>query len=84
MGLKPLPFNFNKARRLYNAKKEQTAIIGDQIFTDIVGGNIANIKTILVEPFEPKTEGGFFFRLKRRLERRYIKKYDSLHKDNDA
>ena len=32
--------------------KASTAIVGDQIFTDIWGGNRAGILTILVDPIE--------------------------------
>lgn len=33
---------------------EQTAIIGDQIFTDILGGNRLSLYTILVKPMHPR------------------------------
>ena len=29
-----------------------TALVGDQIFTDVLGANIAGIKSILVEPIK--------------------------------
>jgi predicted HAD superfamily phosphohydrolase YqeG len=29
---------------------EQTVIVGDQIFTDILAGNLAGVRTILVRP----------------------------------
>ena len=31
---------------------EQTAIVGDQIFTDIWGGNNAGVLTLMVKPVE--------------------------------
>ena len=34
------------------AAPEQTAIVGDQIFTDIWGGNNAKVLTILVKPIQ--------------------------------
>ncbi|HEX3000389.1 MAG TPA: YqeG family HAD IIIA-type phosphatase [Armatimonadota bacterium] len=34
----------------------QTAVIGDQIFTDIVGGNRAGMVTVLVAPLDRKRE----------------------------
>ena len=36
--------------------KETTIFVGDQIFTDVLGGNLAGIRTILVKPIHPKEE----------------------------
>lgn len=69
---KPLTINFYKAVKGLGLPKAQIAMVGDQIFTDVLGGNRANLKTILVKPFEPKSEGGFFFRVKRKKEQKYI------------
>ena len=44
--------------------------VGDQIFTDILGGNLFGAKTILVEPM--LAEDGSFFRFKRRLEKHVL------------
>ena len=33
-----------------------TIFIGDQIFTDVYGANLAGIRTILVKPIHPKEE----------------------------
>ena len=54
-------------------------MIGDQIYTDIIGGNCAGLFTILVEPFE--WESGKFFRLKRRLEARHLKRFHQTKGD---
>ena len=35
-------------------EKSQVAVIGDQIFTDILGGNITGLFTILVTPIPSK------------------------------
>jgi HAD superfamily phosphatase (TIGR01668 family) len=51
---KPLPFYFLKAIKKMNLKKEEVIIIGDQIFTDIIGGNLIGIKTIKVDPLSKK------------------------------
>lgn len=37
-------------------KKDQVFFVGDQIFTDIWGANRAGIRSILVEPIDPKEE----------------------------
>jgi predicted HAD superfamily phosphohydrolase YqeG len=42
--------------------KEQTAIIGDQIFTDVLGGNRAGVSTILVKPIRLAGNPGRYVR----------------------
>ncbi|MGN1041307.1 MAG: YqeG family HAD IIIA-type phosphatase [Acutalibacteraceae bacterium] len=49
-GMKPLPNGFIKALDILHITKENTMVVGDQIFTDILGANIAGICSILVEP----------------------------------
>lgn len=73
MGLKPLPFGFLRAVRSLGVKRKNAAIVGDQIFTDVLGGNAAGLKTILLTPIKPET--ALRFRLKRRLERLIFKIY---------
>jgi HAD superfamily phosphatase (TIGR01668 family) len=70
--LKPLPVGFRRAARSLRLKPGQFAVVGDQIFTDILGGRLFGAKTVLLEPIEP--EPGPFFRLKRRLEARIRRK----------
>ena len=65
-GAKPLTFGVNRAVKAMNAKKSETLVIGDQIFTDVLAGNFAGIRTVLVEPFH--LENKWTFRLKRRIE----------------
>jgi len=55
LALKPLPAPFAKALEILGSKKEETAIIGDQLFTDILGGNLFGIYTILVKPITKET-----------------------------
>lgn len=65
-GAKPLPFGVNRAVKAMKADKHETLVIGDQIFTDVMAGNFAGIRTVLVEPFH--LEKTWTFRLKRKLE----------------
>ncbi|HWP31966.1 MAG TPA: YqeG family HAD IIIA-type phosphatase [Fimbriimonadales bacterium] len=51
---KPAKSGFQKALELLDVKPEETVMIGDQIFTDIWGGNRAGIRTILVRPMHPR------------------------------
>ena len=43
---KPLQGSFKKIIKKYNYQKKEICIIGDQIFTDVLGGNIAGIQNI--------------------------------------
>ena len=52
--MKPLKKGFKKAQKELGEKSENIAIVGDQIFTDIMGGNRCNMFTILVEPINEK------------------------------
>ena len=47
---KPFKKNFIKILKEYEYQKEEVCIIGDQLFTDILGGNRTGIKTCLVDP----------------------------------
>ena len=51
---KPLKAGFLKIQKELKEKPENIGVVGDQIFTDILGGNRCNMFTILVEPINPK------------------------------
>lgn len=51
---KPKSKNFNKILKKYGYKNYQTAIIGDQLLTDVKGGNKVGITTILINPLSSK------------------------------
>jgi HAD superfamily phosphatase (TIGR01668 family) len=48
--MKPLTAGINRAINEMNAQKEHTAIIGDQLFSDVWAGRNAGLTTILVKP----------------------------------
>lgn len=52
--MKPLKIGFKKAQKALGEKSENIAIVGDQIFTDIIGGKRCHMYTILVEPIKEK------------------------------
>lgn len=52
--LKPLPKGLMRIRRRCGFKKNEMAMIGDQIVTDILSGNLYGVKTILVDPLGVK------------------------------
>ncbi|MBC7765973.1 MAG: YqeG family HAD IIIA-type phosphatase [Hyphomonadaceae bacterium] len=78
---KPRKPNFLKALKLLKTKPCETAVIGDQIFTDIWGGNRHRLHTILVSPISKKEFR--FIGFKRRLERIVLRSYhkNQLKKD---
>ena len=53
-GAKPFPGAFKVALEELDGCIDNTLIIGDQIFTDILGGNIMGIGTVLVDPISKK------------------------------
>ena len=64
---KPFSVAFNNGLKILDTKKSETAVIGDQIFTDILGGNRLKLLTILVTPIVKKDSIGTF--LHRNLEK---------------
>ena len=73
--LKPMRRNFKRAMQLIGTTKSETAIVGDQIFTDVLGGNMIGIRTILVVPIQDKE--AFVSKVKRGLERKIIQLYQN-------
>ena len=77
---KPRPAGFRRAMEQMGRTPAQTAIVGDQIFTDILGGRNAGVLTLLVEPIRLAGNPGRYLRYgletpfryagKRRRERR--------------
>lgn len=53
---KPKPAGYRRAMEKLGTNTSNTLFVGDQIFTDIVGANLAGIRTILVKPIHPKEE----------------------------
>ena len=51
---KPFKSGFLKVQELLQEKPENIATVGDQIFTDVIGGNRCKMFTILVEPIQKK------------------------------
>ncbi len=48
--MKPSPRNYNKIIKENNLNIKETAAIGDQIYTDVLGANKLGILSILVDP----------------------------------
>ena len=67
---KPMTQAFNKALKQMGLRKEETVVIGDQLLTDVLGGNRSGFHTILVVPVA-QTDG-FVTRFNRKVERRIL------------
>ena len=70
---KPLKAGFLKIQKELKEKPENIGVVGDQIFTDILGGNRCNMFTILVEPIDPKDF--WYTAWKRPIENKIKKRY---------
>lgn len=70
---KPLKKGFKKVRKKYNLKKEEIAVIGDQLVTDILGGSRSKAFTILVDPLGTKDLK--ITSINRFIEKKILKKY---------
>ncbi len=70
LAMKPLPFSFKYALARLKAKPDEAVVIGDQLFTDILGGNILNIYTVLVKPLS--RDKLWIRRLMRGLEEKFL------------
>ncbi|MCJ7841803.1 YqeG family HAD IIIA-type phosphatase [Lederbergia sp. NSJ-179] len=67
---KPMRAAFKKALFKMGLEREETVIIGDQLLTDIFGGNRMGFHTILVMPVA--NSDGFFTQFNRKIERRIM------------
>lgn len=74
---KPNPSSFLRAVELMGIKPEETAVIGDQIFTDVLGGNRAGLYTILVVPLDNREFIGT--KISRMMERLVINKIREMN-----
>ncbi len=67
---KPMGQAFRKALHTMGLKKNEVVVIGDQLLTDVLGGNRSGLKTILVVPVA--STDGFWTRFNRRVERKIL------------
>jgi uncharacterized protein len=67
---KPMGRAFKKAIRNMDVNRNEIVVIGDQLMTDVLGGNRMKLYTILVVPVA-QTDG-FFTKFNRQMERRIL------------
>jgi len=70
---KPNKKGFNKAKEILKLEPQNIAVVGDQIFTDVLGGNKSKMFTILTKPID--TRDILITKVKRPFENLVIKKY---------
>ena len=74
---KPLAGKAKKMLKTLGGTKKNSALLGDQIFTDVLCAHNAGIRAVLVPPIKDRTDGGT--RFKRRLEKGFLKRYYKKH-----
>ena len=79
--MKPLKKGFVSIQKNTKIKTENIAVVGDQIFTDILGGNRCKMFTILVEPINNKKDY-WYTAWKRPIENKIKKKYGAKEEKN--
>ena len=76
---KPLPFRGRKVMRSLGGNKKNTAMMGDQVFTDVWTARALGVTAILVPPIRDKRNA--LTRFKRCLERGVLRRYHRRHPD---
>ena len=80
--MKPLKKGFKHIQKETNIKPENIAVVGDQIFTDILGGNRSKMFTILVDPINDKKDY-WYTAWKRPIENKIKNKYKTKEEKNN-
>lgn len=78
---KPSTKCYNAALQELGADVKASAVIGDQLLTDALAGNLLGAKVIIVPPIKDKKS--IFFRIKRMIEKPYIKKFKKCNLTNN-
>lgn len=79
---KPFKSGFLAVQKILKEKSENIAVVGDQIFTDIIGGNRCEMFTILVDPIDKKDY--WYTAWKRPLENKIKEKYKKQRRKKDV
>ncbi len=74
---KPLPFGCKAGLQKLQLSAGRTAMVGDQLFSDVLAGRLAGLFTILVRP--TSLEEPWFTRIKRPMERRVLRRINHSH-----
>ena len=77
---KPFKSGFLRVKEKLQLESKQIAVVGDQIFTDVIGGNRCDMYTILVDPISEKDY--WYTAWKRPIENAIKKKYVNKIKES--
>ncbi|MCQ2466228.1 MAG: HAD-IIIA family hydrolase [Clostridia bacterium] len=64
---KPRTIGIERALKLVNADRTKTVMIGDQVFTDVMAGNFADMTTFFIERYQNKEV--WYVKIKRPFEK---------------
>ena len=78
---KPKSATLIKAMEKMGSDNTNTAVLGDQLLTDALGGHRLGLVALIVPPIKDKTT--LFFKFKRWLEKPYIRKYKREHSEEN-
>ncbi|MBS2039043.1 YqeG family HAD IIIA-type phosphatase [bacterium] len=70
---KPMLRGFKKAMHMLGTAPAETAMVGDQIFTDVLGANLLGVYSILIQLPDPKEQ--WWMKGTRRLEKWVMKQH---------
>ena len=79
---KPSAKNIRRAMAQMGSDKTNTAVLGDQLLTDVLGGKHIGLRAFLVPPIKDRTSA--FFRFKRSLEVATVKKFAKRANDKSV
>lgn len=74
LSLKPFTYKYKYILKKYGFKSSEVAAIGDQLLTDVQGGNKMKITTILVEPISKIDERETY--LNRKIEKLIFERFE--------
>lgn len=70
LACKPLPIGYFRAAKALHVKRNELAMVGDQLFTDIAGANLVGVKAVYVFPYAPEERSVKSFRRRRKWEQK--------------
>ena len=82
MALKPLPFGYLRAALKLRLAPSKICMVGDQLFTDILGANLSGFKSIYVYPYKPEERNVLSYRLRRLAEKLIFEYQDKKYGGN--
>lgn len=81
-GKKPLSKGFREAKEKMHLPWNDLAVVGDQIYTDVLGAWLKRLKCVYVFPIEHEKQ--WFLRLKRKIEKPFLPKKLTEPERNDS